>query len=82
MKGDGSWELGVWSGKFGDGRWEMGVWSLEWEVGGLECSGFVQGIAGLKGLVVGQGVLHEEQGMLNYFIVGIYPYFVKYEKRL
>ena len=29
-----------------------------------------------------QGMLNKEQRMLNYFIVGTYQYFVKYEKRL
>jgi hypothetical protein len=36
---------------------------------------FLSRIMGLNGLIV-------EQGMMNYFIVGTYPYFVKYEKRL
>ena len=43
---------------------------------------FLPRIEGLKGLIVEQGMMNKEQGMLNYFIGGIYPYFVKYEKRL
>ncbi len=43
---------------------------------------FFPRIMGLNGLIVEQGMFYKEKGMLNYFIGGTYPYFVKYEKRL